>query len=501
MRGVLITVCFGLACAHSPPSPPLTGWRELRSAHFTLRTNLPEDSARSTLEKLETVRWWLQAAWSTGGDSPGNTRVIVLRDPSDLERFTSMGGIAATTREGPILVTAGRIAGQYQYGDASPPVRILAHEVTHDLIRYRMPGAPRWFHEGMAGHLETVRALDATHVRFGFIVQSMAAWRRVDPGRPWGRLNYRFLSLDETESGQWETASGDDLYNLRVSAQLWVRMLRAEEPGRMRALEAELAAGTPWRRAWADLRRTLDVAALKEAVWRAIQSDSLPIDERSVADLPEVAAQPSSERLLADWEVHLSLAELWAIAARERGGEGPEGQVRAELEAAAAAAPDEPVPRIRLADLERDPDLRRARAEALVQRFPGSPDARVFLARVYRDDGGPVEARREAALAAVRAAPDNVDALTAHALEELQAGNPDSALGSVARAEVLESWNPKVFVTRALVLGATGKCDDALAAMQHALDVLPDNPPPGEVRALAARRERISTLCRSGTAL
>ena len=170
--------------------------------------------------------------------------------------------------------------------------------------------------------------------------------------------------------------------------------------------------------------------------------------------------------------------------------------MRTELEAAAAAAPDEPLPWVRLADLEPDRDLRRARAEALVRRFPGSAEARVFLARVLRDDGGTAEERRAAALAAVNAAPDSVDALTAQAIEEVRAGNGAGALRSVARAEELEPWNPAVFITRAVVLGALGRCEDAVDAAQRALDVLPDDAPPADVRALVRDRERIRAACR-----
>ena len=166
MRGVLLAICFALGCAHqSPRPPPLSGWRELRSTHFTLRTNLPEDSARSTLEKLETLRWWLQAAWSTGGDSPGTTHAIVLGDPAELSSFTPSPGIATISRDGPLLVTAGQPEGFL--GDRSPAADLLAHEVAHELIRHRMPGAPRWFHEGLAGYLETIFAVDDRHVRFG----------------------------------------------------------------------------------------------------------------------------------------------------------------------------------------------------------------------------------------------------------------------------------------------------------------------------------------------
>jgi len=104
------------------------------------------------------------------------------------------------------------------------------------------------------------------------------------------------------------------------------------------------------------------------------------------------------------------------MAAQTGGGEAAASQVRTQLEAAADAAPDQPLPQVRLADLERDRDRRRKSADALVQRFPESADARVFLARVLRDDGGSVEGRHAATVAAVKAAPNNVDALTAYAI-------------------------------------------------------------------------------------
>jgi hypothetical protein len=494
---VLLTV-LALACAHqSPRPPPVTGWRELRSAHFTLRTDLPEDSAPRTLEKLEMLRRWLQAAWSTGGDSPGTTQAIVLGDPAELSTFTASPGIATLSPEGPLLVTAGQTAELL--GDRSPAVEILAHEIAHELIQHRMPGAPRWFHEGLAGYLETVVAVDDHRVRFGIAQGDLGVWRAVDQGAKLSSersgLPRRLRSLDEIESRRWETATEEELTDLYLSARLWVAMLRTAAPTRMRTLEAALAAGTSWHRSWAELRQGLDLAPIQELLWRSMQSGAWPTEVRSFTPLPPAATRPNTERLLASWEVHLALAELWAMAARIHGGEAFAPRMRTELEAAAAAAPDEAVPQIRLAELEQDRDVRRARAEALVRRFPGSADSRVFLARVLRDDGGPVEGRREAALAAVTAAPDDVDALTAHAIEEARAGNAAGALKSLAHAERLEPWNPAVFVARALVLASIRLCDEAVDAVQRALDVLPDNPPPGDVQTLVRERERITRTC------
>jgi hypothetical protein len=80
------------------------------------------------------VRWWLQSAWATGGDSPGTTRAIVLAKPAELRTYTEILGLATTTREGPLLVTTGF---EELLGDRSPALPILAHEVGHELIRRR----------------------------------------------------------------------------------------------------------------------------------------------------------------------------------------------------------------------------------------------------------------------------------------------------------------------------------------------------------------------------
>ena len=63
MRGVLLIGCITVGCAHSARSPPLTGWEELRSQHFRLKSDLPPPAARLTLGRLETLRIALQSAW------------------------------------------------------------------------------------------------------------------------------------------------------------------------------------------------------------------------------------------------------------------------------------------------------------------------------------------------------------------------------------------------------------------------------------------------------
>ncbi|HVP61467.1 MAG TPA: hypothetical protein VMT11_12955 [Myxococcaceae bacterium] len=480
-RPLALAVLLVLGCVHEPRAPALDGWRELRSSHFRLRTDLPAADARTTVERLETLRAALQSVWSDVDpvDAPGTTLAIVLRDRAELRTFTEWTGLATVSRRGPLLIASGK---DVAFGDLSPQLALLAHEVAHGLDRQRMPGAPRWFDEGLASYLESAELVDPGGVRLGALPREDLEQTRTRP----------LVPLDTLERTPWETASLSELVEIYRSARLWVHLLRAEEPGRMRNLEAAVHRGVAWRVAWADLRRDLDTSRLEDALRRWLHAGELPTELRRFPPPPSGV----DERTLAPWEVHLTLSELWTAGATSFDSGDPHPRARAELEAAARAAPEEPLPQVALADLESDPDRRRTRAEALRRAYPRNPDAAVLLARVLRDGGGPVDGRRTAMLDAVALAPDDVDALTAHALEEARAGELSRAFLSLRRAEELAPWNPRVFVTRAAVLAPLGHCADAVVAVQRALDVLPDVTSPGDVAALTGERARIQASCR-----
>src|SRR5271154_7264541 len=69
------------------------GWQELKSAHFTLRTNLDPEAALQAAQEIERTRAALLAAmWPLPhevGIEPVD--VIVLKDRSDFERYGVAG--------------------------------------------------------------------------------------------------------------------------------------------------------------------------------------------------------------------------------------------------------------------------------------------------------------------------------------------------------------------------------------------------------------------------
>jgi len=329
MRGGLLGLLMLAGCAHTPSAPPLTGWRELQSTHVRLRTDLPEGSARSTVTRLEELRRWLQTAWSTGGDSPGTTDAIVVDSPSELRTFTELRGLATTTRRGAMVVASGVVA---TFGDRSPDRRLLAHEMAHDLIRRRMPAAPRWFQEGLAGYLESVGQPDAGHVRFGFLFADRPTAVGADQAAA-AAASRSMLPLDMVSASQWETSSSEELFELQRSATAWIHLLRAEEPRRWRELEVAAASGVPWETAWAAFRRGLDVKRYQEKLWRLQRSGGWPVERRALPPAP--APEVRASRQLASWEAHLVLAELWDVGTRAD-LKSTVPNVRRELEAAVA---------------------------------------------------------------------------------------------------------------------------------------------------------------------
>ena len=235
----------------------------------------------------------------------------------------------------------------------------------------------------------------------------------------------------------------------------------------------------------------LDIAGLHEVVRRWVVARTLPFEEHSFAP-PDVHA---TERAMAPWEVRLVLADLWTLG-------GPPEQrferlwrARAELESAVREARGEALPRVRLAELEMDPEARLALAEAIARAHPDSPDAAVFLAAALRDDGRERPGRAEAIARATALAPEDPDALTAQAVEQARAGNLTVALQTARRAMALAPWSPTVFRVMANLLAASGRCEEALEVAQRTLSVLPHRAPPELVAAAHRDQSLIGSSC------
>ena len=88
MRRLATLVVLSAACAHGPRPIVPEAWHELRSEHFTLRTNLPPEEARRTIAGLEDVRAGLLAvSWHAEKVGGTRTEVIEFADASEMQDY------------------------------------------------------------------------------------------------------------------------------------------------------------------------------------------------------------------------------------------------------------------------------------------------------------------------------------------------------------------------------------------------------------------------------
>ena len=292
----------------------------------------------------------------------------------------------------------------------------------------------------------------------------------------------------------------------------------ADERGEGRALPAGDPAAVPERGpapapspiagAVAELERRVAAARGHRAEAEARLDLALALDERRSADAAEGRAAAEARRaaeLAPRWvEARLVAAQL----------EEERGRRRAHVEAALAAAPDDPFALLALAQDELDRDRPHAAVRLLeraARAAPGWPAPRIALAEALDRAGLEVRgalaaeaAAREFPMspAAVRAAADAArrlgradeaaarlrtllalrfdDASARGALAQLLADRGDVAGAAGLRAEGLrlETWDVEERLGLADLLAANGRVEEAEAHFEAALRIAPDDPEP-----------------------
>jgi hypothetical protein len=130
-----------------------SAWREITSEHFMVRTDLDTATSGELVATLEETRTaLLTMLWGRAPGPPGRLQVIAFASDKELsETAGKPRGNALTTMPPfpPALVLGG-------FGSDGER-RSAKHELTHYLIEWFMPLAPRWYHEGLACFAESVR--------------------------------------------------------------------------------------------------------------------------------------------------------------------------------------------------------------------------------------------------------------------------------------------------------------------------------------------------------
>jgi len=470
MRPVALAAFLALTvgCVHQrhlrPVPPDGGGWRELRTEHFVLETDLPLERARALGAELEAILDGLaRALFHAPPKLVSDARVVAFSSDEELEVFLPYQANGIATRSWQLGVVIPGDIGEQQRA-------IVAHELTHVLAADGLSRQPAWFAEGVASYAETI---GWTGPRKNVTLGRVPPWR-APTGRPQdmpGLLTAKELS-PYGYSSAW--ALVHFLMNRRGAAfaELQDRFERGEEP---------MAA---WRAVFPEWNPDVPGAMVKleDALWRYLVGNVSAYVYRP--ERPPAAA-PRCERLLSPAEVHdIRLRLRW----HNRGERVPKELFDAELAEALTAGSVEAA----IIQTRRTPDEAVAIAERFTGEHPSSAKGWLLLAQAADKD----PARSEAALRrAVEIDPANALARSLLARRLLDDGRARDAVPHANEAVRLAPWQPLALDTLAAVAEAVGRCEDALAAARQAIHSTREVLDEDGRKPLVARLDRLEKSC------
>jgi tetratricopeptide (TPR) repeat protein len=510
------------------------GWQELKSAHFTLRTNLNPEAALEAAQEIERTRAALLAAMWPQPHEVGiePVDVIVLKDRSDFERYAAAGsrGLYSHTALPPRIVLwgapasweeklterdpsgipsartgpaggspfpmVGRRGGYVMAQGAAPSAStvrdaelgahvelvrqgsasVLRHELAHHVASAVYGRLPLWFSEGQAQFLESLAlSPDGRRATIGLI--NPTAW-----------LEYRRIRTKNTNDIlSWQTplsglSQGDSMGLYGASWQLYQWLFTTHQPA-LRCYQERLAALEAAPAAWRACFAGLDLDKVDALVWDFSRRGTPALQNISVPPLGfEVKIRPLSEA-----ETHLVWAQVALAAPRS-----PELLAEAEREVEATLAADPAsVGALQLLAPLVSPQTRLANARRAVTSHPDDGWAWLLLADALWDTDGPATERYRAYQRAVHLLPDSPLALGRAARNLLSRDERPEALVLAERAAQLAPWNAEVLTIHALALAASGRCADGLSVADQARRIVP----PGSSGLTTALDVGLSRAC------
>jgi Protein of unknown function (DUF1570) len=490
------------------------GWNELKSAHFTLRTNLEPDEAMAAAREVERTRAALVAAiWPAPhevGIEPVD--IIVLKDRSDFERYSAPGsrGLYShaslpprivlwggpdsweekLSERNPSGIPSGRQvsnpapAPSFHHGGTVNPftnqirsaptpdaefaahvdlvragsASVLRHELAHHVASAVYGRLPLWFSEGQAEFLESLKlSEDGRRATIGLINPS--AW-----------LEFRRIrAVNTLDVLQWDTPAsglsmGESMGRYGASWQLY-EWLFSTRPAALRCYQEGLAAGEASASSWARCFKDLVPSELDKVLWEFSRVGTPSLVEIAVPPLGfEVRVRPLSEA-----EFHLVRAQV-ALAAPHT----PELIAEAQTEVARALSADPAsVGALQLLAPLVAPSTRLENGRRAVQAHPEDGWAWLLLADALWDTGGPPGERYRAYQRAVELLPDSPLVLSRAARNLLSRDQRPEALVLAERSAHLAPWNGEVLTIHALALAAAGRCGEGVSTANVARRIVP----------------------------
>jgi Flp pilus assembly protein TadD len=473
---------------------PASGWRELKTSHFILRTDLDPDAAMKAALEIERTRAALVAAmWPPVEEvAIEPVDVIILADGLDFERYAGRASKGLYSHAGlpPRIMLYGaperwevRFAGprwlemrsrsqiqtsevlRYEIQAHLDQVRagsssVLRHELAHHVASGVYARQPLWFSEGQAQFLESLKlAEDGRTATVGLV--NPVAWQEY----------MSFRSVTTADVLAWSTPGarlpGGEIQGLYgASWQLYQWLFTTHRPG-LRCYQEAMAAADDAARAWTRCFPDLVPSEVDEALWEFVR--------HGTPATVQVPVPPAGFRVdvrpMTDAAVHLVRAQLALTAAGT--GQRPEFFAEAQTELDRSLAKD---PTLVGALLLQAPlvslDERLASGRRAVKAHPDDGWAWLLLADALWDAGGPEVEREMAYRKAVELLPDSPLVLSRAARNLLTLGQRTEALSWAAHAARLAPWNGEVQASYALALAAARRCPEAESVGEQARKAL-----------------------------
>jgi tetratricopeptide (TPR) repeat protein len=465
----VVAVCFLVLASASSGGEVSTGWTEVRTEHITLKSDLgKEETARAALAVERTRAALLAAAWPGAKLlQPERVEVIVFAGQPDFIHYFG-AFLLGLFSHGEYPPTAFLFGPPEKWEKRSTlalseTTSVLKHELSHHLAAYFYRRQPRWFSEGLAQYLETLRIEDdgksatlgevnlvamAKHNRFPQKAADVLAWS--------GKLD----SKDQTQ-----------ILGLYGTSWLLVHWLNNVHPEEFARYQTFLAKGIDPDKAWRIVFPTLASSDIDVLLYQYVRTGDYHYFN---VPIPPVEGTLSS-RPMPSAEVH----DARATAARTgasmvQDGSALSSEAQAELRAALTDDPTD-VRAVRMSIGLSKPEERSAIARRAAKAHPDDGLAWLTVAENVPSTPEGWDEREQAYLKATTLLPDDPLAFLNLASRHLQKGELQQALPMALAAARLAPWHPVMLDVLAQVLAGLHRCSEAVGMESRALETLPED--------------------------
>jgi hypothetical protein len=454
----LLACCSGAVYNSPPPNASARGeisaesvaspWLQLVTDHFVVLSDAQPDLVHERVEWLEQTRAaLLQLAWPGLKLPPARISVVLFAKTQEMFKFTPVGFIGTNVPNAvpdPLLVMS--------YEQKGRQIEIVAHELAHSFSRWTLPIQPRWFAEGLAQYLETIR------YRPGDGEASMGM-----PSEDTLRSLPRSRWMGSKELFATERYPDDEreLHRFYNAAWLLVHYLIDVYPGQFNDYQDRLGHMEPAALAWTRSFPGLSFEKLDDELTAYLRRHVFKIATARFK-VPEIK---SKTRPLAEAEVHGLFASLHAAM-------GNKADAEAEVKQALRLDPTELHALALTGPHFKSASERVAFANEVTRAHPDSAVAWAIAA-----DANPAcsEDRRMALQKAFGIDPWVPGVLHRLAQEQLDAGTPAGAWKYTRFAIRLGGATPSLLAAHIRALAARGSCDEAQALATYGVPGMHDS--------------------------